>query len=420
MSAEELDRAFGKTPASFSKRVDASLRGLKEDKPVKKLTLRTVLVAALLVLLLCGIAYAVITQGQEWYYNNRFTAYQEHEPDKHEAIMSHLKVDPPQEGWDDEAVSVTVQDVAWVPEKRALTLSIAAVPKEPDQVELHPMWNLDADGSYVGDSLEDYEDDGEARAEHWLWTAKGCGPVTEFMENPSKKLVLFEADEVYIGTPEGVAKTKKIEMQCTQGYTGWSPDGVSIVGDGSSMDAFDGDGGTVITVLEMQMDFLKADYERDISTADQMDDEWKARQIKWYHEVLDAFARYTDENGMLTLCVPYEVTEYVDDDAALYSGGKTGYLTFQVDVSGTDARLAAALSTGEPSDGRYETLRPGDSGEAVERLQKALMEWEPNVVSVTGTYDDGTRHAVDLYQQAQGIPGDGIAGPTTQAALFGE
>lgn len=132
MSAEELDRAFGKTPASFSKRVDASLRGLKEDKPVKKLTLRTVLVAALLVLLLCGIAYAVITQGQEWYYNNRFTAYQEHEPDKHEAIMSHLKVDPPQEGWDDEAVSVTVQDVAWVPEKRALTLSIAAVPKEPD------------------------------------------------------------------------------------------------------------------------------------------------------------------------------------------------------------------------------------------------------------------------------------------------
>lgn len=85
------------------------------------------------------------------------------------------------------------------PEKRALTLSIAAVPKEPDQVELHPMWNLDADGSYVGDSLEDYEDDGEARAEHWLWTAKGCGPVTEFMENPSKKLMLFEADEVYIG-----------------------------------------------------------------------------------------------------------------------------------------------------------------------------------------------------------------------------
>lgn len=232
--------------------------------------------------------------------------------------------------------------------------------------------------------------------------------------------MLFEADEVYIGTPEGVAKTKKIEMQCTQGYTGWSPDGVSIVGDGSSMDAFDGDGGTVITVLEMQLDFLKADYERDISTADQMDDEWKARQIKWYHEVLDAFARYTDENGMLTLCVPYEVTEYVDDDAALYSGGKTGYLTFQVDVSGTDARLAAALSTGEPSDGRYETLRPGDSGEAVKRLQKALMEWGPNVVSVTGTYDDGTRHAVDLYQQAQGIPGDGIAGPTTQAALFGE
>lgn len=95
---------------------------------------------------------------------------------------------------------------------------------------------------------------------------------------------------------------------------------------------------------------------------------------------------------------------------ALYSGGKTGYLTFQVDVSGTDARLAAALSTGEPSDGRYETLRPGDSGEAVERLQKALMEWEPNVVSVTGTYDDGTRHAVDLYQQAQGIPVDGLPG----------
>lgn len=422
MRAEELDRAFGPTPAAFSQSVDASLRGLKEDKPVKKLTLRTLLVAALLALLLCGIAYAVITQGQEWYYQNRFTAYQEHEPDMQEAIMSHLKVDPPQEGWDDEAVTATVQDVAWMPEKRMLTLSIAAAPKHPEQVELHPMWNLDADGSYVGDSLEDYADDEEARAEHWLWTEKGCGPVAEMMEDPSKTLMLFEADEVYIGTPEGVAKTKEIEMRPTEeGYTGWSPDGVSITGGGSSMDAFDGEGGTVITVLEMRLDFLKADYERDISTAEYTDEEWKARQMKWYREALDAFERYTDENGMLSLCVPYEVTEYMDvDEATLYSRGKTGYLAFQVDVSGQDETLAAAVSTGESSDSRYETLRPGDSGEAVERLQAALMEWEPNLISVTGTYDDSTRHAVDLFQQARGIVADGIAGPLTQAALFGE
>lgn len=420
MRAEELDRAFGPTPAAFSQSVDASLRGLKEDKPVKKITLRTLLVAALLALLLCGIAYAVITQGQEWYYHNRFTAYQEHEPDKYKAIMSHLKVDPPQEGWDDEAVVARVQDVAWAPEGRTLTLSIAAAPKHPEQVELHPMWNLDADGSYVGDSLEDYADDEEARAEHWLWTEKGFGPVAEMMEDPSKTLMLFEADEVYIGTPEGVAKTRELEMRPTEeGYTGWSPDGVSI--GGGSMDAFDGEDGTVITVLEMPLDFLKADYERDISTAEYMDEEWKARQMKWYREAIKAFERYTDENGMLSLCVPYEVTEYMDaDEATLYSPGKTGYLAFQVDVSGTGEMLAAAVSTGEPSDSRYETLRPGDSGEAVERLQAALMEWEPNLISVTGTYDDSTRHAVDLFQQARGIAADGIAGPSTQAALFGE
>ncbi len=76
MKRNDLDRAFPETPQAFSERIDQTLRRIKEEKPVKKITLKAVLVAALITLLAAGAAYALVSLGQEWYFNTRFTAYQ--------------------------------------------------------------------------------------------------------------------------------------------------------------------------------------------------------------------------------------------------------------------------------------------------------------------------------------------------------
>ena len=169
MREKDLDRAFGETPPAFTERMNQTLAQL-EDKPRRIPHLRTALIAAAVLALLCGIAYAVIMQGQAWYYNNRFTAYQEHEPQKHQAIMDNLQIVTQQEQTEGTPVHVTVQDAAWVPQEKLLTVSLRAVEADPRTQELHPMWNLDPDGSYVGDDAEALAEDEEARSEHWLIT----------------------------------------------------------------------------------------------------------------------------------------------------------------------------------------------------------------------------------------------------------
>lgn len=312
MRNDELDRAFGKTPEMFTDRIDQTLQGL-EEKPVKRITLRAAVIAAVLLALLCGIAYAVITQGQEWYYNNRFTAYQKYEPEKYEAIMNGLQGAPDQSQQDDRVVNVVVQDIAWLPEQKLMTISLAARPKNESEVELHPMWNLDADGSYVGpENLDEYADDEEARGEHWLWTEKGFGPVNEMMEDASKKLYLFEADQIYIGS---------------------SADGVYLMGDGSSMDCFVGEDGAVITVLECAMPWMDEAYDEQILAMEGMSQENRDMLVEQNRAQREALEMYTDEEGLLTLTVAYTVSEYTNDDMALYTGGTQGTITFQVKVN---------------------------------------------------------------------------------------
>ena len=199
-NSHRLDHAFGQMPQAFTARIDQTLRHLEEEKPMKRLTLRMVLLTALLLALLSGIACAVVSQGMEWYYHNRFTAYQEYEPQKHEAILNHRQAVQVQEGMEDPLVSVQVCEASWVQEHEMLVISLAAVPVDGGAYELHPAWNLDADGSYVGaESLAEYADDPEARAEHWLWTEKGFGPVGQTMSDPAKTLLLFEAADACLG-----------------------------------------------------------------------------------------------------------------------------------------------------------------------------------------------------------------------------
>ena len=242
MREKDLDRAFGETPPAFTERINQTLARL-DDRPRRIPRLRAALIAAAVLALLCGIAYAVIVQGQAWYYNNRFTAYQEHEPRKHQAIMDSLQIVTQQEQTEGMPVRVTVQDAAWVPQEKLLTVSLRAVEADPRTQELHPMWNLDPDGSYVGDDAEALAEDEEARSEHWLLTEKGFGPVREMMRDGTKELLLFEADRVMLGTPDNA---------------------VEILGNGSSMDSFVGEDDAVITVLKMELPWLDESYDAQV------------------------------------------------------------------------------------------------------------------------------------------------------------
>lgn len=68
----------------------------------------------------------------------------------------------------------------------------------------------------------------------------------------------------------------------------------------------------------------------------------------------------------------------------------------------------------------YPVLSMGSRGEAVVRLQQELKNqgyytyWQ-----VTGYYGPITKEAVMRFQKANGLVGDGIAGPATQSVLYG-
>jgi peptidoglycan hydrolase-like protein with peptidoglycan-binding domain len=77
-----------------------------------------------------------------------------------------------------------------------------------------------------------------------------------------------------------------------------------------------------------------------------------------------------------------------------------------------------APSPGVPNPGAG-TLGPGSQGPQVARLQQdlillGLLQGQP-----TGTYDDATRAAVQVFQARAGITTDppGVAGPDTQRAI---
>ena len=59
------------------------------------------------------------------------------------------------------------------------------------------------------------------------------------------------------------------------------------------------------------------------------------------------------------------------------------------------------------------TLRKGDKGDDVKRMQEALG------IAADGDFGFGTQTALKKWQKLNGLVADGIAGPATQAKLFG-
>lgn len=307
MRRESLDRAIGPTPPSFSGRMEQTLRTLKEEKEVKRTGFRIIMVFAIIAVLSCTTACALVSRGLEWYYNNRFTAYQEHEPDKYHAIISHLQTEVPQSAAQDPDIRISVDEVSWVPEDHILVVSVTAAAANPEACELHPMWNLDADGSYVGkEHLGEYAEDEEARGEHWLWTGHGYGPVAE-MVAPGKQLLLLEAEEIRL-------------------------EALRLLGDMSSTDAYVTEDGAVNVVIELRLaQFFDPTFPDTVAQRIKETPEyaanWQQLLSDWEH--FQQLLR-VHEDGVVTLTLHYTVTTYSEDDVALYTGGRKGEIQFDV------------------------------------------------------------------------------------------
>ena len=83
----------------------------------------------------------------------------------------------------------------------------------------------------------------------------------------------------------------------------------------------------------------------------------------------------------------------------------------------TPATTTPATTTTLTSVPTDTTLRPGDSGSSVTSLQQALTQLGYEVGTADGNYGPATTAAVAAFQKAQGLTEDGIAGPTTLAAI---
>lgn len=291
MRSEELDRAFGKTPSSFDERMRRTLNGLQERKTVPALTLRRAVLLGFALVVVCSTAVALVSQGLNWYYSNRFTAYQYNEPERYNAIIKNLQSDVEQTRTEDDEINIAITEISWAAEQNLMVVEITAIARDSQHVELHPMENLDADGAYVGKgNLSQYPYDDEAREEHWLWTENGFGPVEDVVA-PGKELLLLSCGWVCL-------------------------DGDVLIGDMSSEDSYVREDGSVHIVIEVRMDHLLQGVQEDFQ------DEHDANMAQKLREGI--------AQGELTLTIPYTVSRYSQDDEQLYYGGRKGEISFTV------------------------------------------------------------------------------------------
>lgn len=256
-----IDQAFGNTPEGFSRRMQSTLA---QCQPVRRAAQRKpmrVLAFAAALVLLCGTAAAVLaSHGMLWWMDNRWQYIQQYNPDLYAQIRRSLQQDIQQLDLDgDGMLTVTVQDAAWLQDQAFIAIQAVC---DQGKYEMHPYYNFDVDGGLSDNPLANEESDHYL---HWLWTEKGFGLPKDVMLDSTKQLLVFYGDQVFVG----------------------SPDGPELLGAYDVLRADDGN--TVLFALE---------YDR------------KSFESK---EVITAIEQYTDKDGYLTLCYPYEARLFAND-----------------------------------------------------------------------------------------------------------
>lgn len=277
---EQLQDVYGDIPphthAVFQHALTAPMRA-KGAYTMKKRIATLPVLAVVLMLLVGGAACAAVSQVMSWYYSNRDTYLRDLYPERYEAMMNHVLTDIPQTQSSDSLVNVQVPEAVLLPEEQLLVLAVTATPRDSHTVELHPLWNLDADGSYVGSDFDAAAaQDSEDRAEHWLWTDKGYGPVRQMMTDPDKSLLLIEAGEIHLGATED--HDSRLYL---------------------SMDALDIGDGAVLFMLEWDLD-------DETINAYRVADGWEIPMtltytVHPYEEGMDDLTLYTGIPGSVTL-----------------------------------------------------------------------------------------------------------------------
>ena len=109
-------------------------------------------------------------------------------------------------------------------------------------------------------------------------------------------------------------------------------------------------------------------------------------------------------------------------NAGLTADGIAGATTIKaLNSSSAPKASASATATAAPTSSAtatYTTLKQGSNGEAVKKLQKRLIELGYLTGSADGDYGRATTDAVKAFQKQAGLTADGIAGASTQKAVY--
>jgi hypothetical protein len=107
--------------------------------------------------------------------------------------------------------------------------------------------------------------------------------------------------------------------------------------------------------------------------------------------------------------------------ALIFTGGsKHPESTPPVTTPSTGSHQTTTTKTtpaGQAPTGPTVTLKPGDTGTQVKRLQRVLRLFGYSTDKVDGVYGPATESAVRRFQQASNLTADGIVGPKTLQAL---
>lgn len=116
---------------------------------------------------------------------------------------------------------------------------------------------------------------------------------------------------------------------------------------------------------------------------------------------------------------PSNVSPTTGTDTSDGTTGNTGTTATTAPQIGSATTAPVISATATPTASASTTLKLGDKGDAVKRLQQRLKDLGYLTGSVDGSFGQATEQAVRDFQAANGLTVDGKAGTRTQTVLYG-